>query len=124
MKTRPRSVTVISWILIVLGVLGFVSTIAMQNDPTALELMGKSPISIPVQIALNYLGLVVTIVSGAVMLKGWNWGRLLYVGWSAISFMIGVITSPVKWALIPGLVIFLVLAFFLFRPKANEYFSK
>lgn len=124
MKTRPRSVTVISWILIVLGVLGFVSTIAMQNDATALELMGKSPIPIPVQIALNYLGLVVTIVSGAVMLKGWNWGRLLYIGWSAVSFMIGIITSPVKWALIPGLVIFLVLAFFLFRPKANEYFSK
>jgi hypothetical protein len=57
------------------------------------------------------------------MLQGQNWARLLYVVWSAVGFVIGIVTSPIKAAMIPGLVVFVVMAFFLFRPKANEYFS-
>jgi hypothetical protein len=56
------------------------------------------------------------------MLKGQNWARFLYVGWGIAGFLIGITTSPVKAALIPGVVFFLLIVFFLFRPKANEFF--
>ena len=70
-----------------------------------------------------YTGLLVTIISGVAMLKGLNWGRLLYVIWSAVGFVISTITSPIKIAIIPGFLLYLVIVFFLFRPKANQFFA-
>jgi hypothetical protein len=123
MKKRPTSVTVIAWILIVLGAISIIATAIMHDNPTAVALMSKSPLPVSIQYALTYFGSLVMVVSGVAMLMGHNWGRLLYVGWSVIGFVIGIITSPAKMAMIPGLVIFLILVFFLFRPKANEYFA-
>lgn len=122
MNQRPTSITVISWILIVIGAISLISTTAMLNNATVLELMAKSPLPIPVQHALSYAGLLVTIVSGLAMLKGKNWARLLYVIWGVIGFVIGIATSPMKAAMIPGFVIFAVIVFFLFRPKATAFF--
>ncbi len=123
MKTRPTSVTVISWILIAMGAISLITTTAMINNPTVKELMGKSPFPIPVQFAMTYAGLLMTIVAGSGMLKGFNWARLLYVCWSAIGSIIAFATSPMKAAMIPGVVVFLVITFFLFRPKATAFFS-
>ena len=56
------------------------------------------------------------------MLKGRNWARFLYIIWSIIGFIIGLTTSPIKAGVIPGIIIFIVVAYFLFNAKANEYF--
>jgi hypothetical protein len=79
------------------------------------------PISI--QYLMMYIGLLIMIVCGIAMLKRQNWARLLYVIWSIIGFVIGITTSPMKAAMIPGIVIFLIAAFFLFRSKANAFFA-
>lgn len=94
----------------------------MINNPTARDMMSKSPMPISVQYAMSYLGLLVMIVSGAAMLKGRNWARYLYVIWSLAGFVIGIATSPMKAAMIPSFVVFLIVAFFLFRPKATAFF--
>lgn len=122
MNQRPVSITVISWILIVIGTISLISTTAMLNNAAVLELMAKSPLPIPVQHALSYAGLLVTMVCGIAMLKGKNWARLLYVIWGVIGFVIGIATAPMKAAMIPGFVIFAVIVFFLFRPKATAFF--
>ena len=124
MSARPTSVTVISWILIVLAVLSLVTTTLMMENPQAQELMRKSPVPLSVQYALSYVNLAILLVCGIAMLKGRNWGRWLYVAGSAVGLLVGVVTSPVKAALIPGVVIFAVVTFFLFRPKANRYFAR
>ena len=123
MKKRPTSVTVIAWILIVGTGITLISTTAMINNPMMLDLMSKSPIPIPIQYAITYIGSAIMLVSGIAMLKGCNWARLLFVIWSAINFLVGIVTSPMKATLILGLVSFLIIVFFLFRPKANAYFS-
>ena len=124
---RPTFLSVIAWILITMSGLSLITiTLSLNmslNDPMMRELLSKSPIPIPLQIAITYVGILITIVSGVAILKGQNWARFLYVGWSVIGFVIGLLTNPMKVAMIPGLVIFVVIAFFLFRPKANEYFS-
>lgn len=122
MTKRPTSISVISWILIVIGAVSLITTTAMINNPTVRDLMAKSSMPISVQYAMSYLGLLVTIVSGAGMLKGRNWARYLYVIWSLVGFVIGIATSPMKAAMIPGFLVFLVVAFFLFRPKATAFF--
>jgi hypothetical protein len=73
MKIRPASVTVISWILIVIGAISLAASTLMLNNPMTRQLMMQSPISIPVQYAMMYIGLLVTLTSGAGMLKGKNW---------------------------------------------------
>ena len=131
MRTRPTSITVIAWILILMGGISLVTMTlmidkidkVMIDNPAARELISKSAISVPVQYAMTYVGLLIMLVSGVAMLKGQNWGRWLYVVGTAVGFLIGIITSPLKEAMIPGFVVFVVVTFFLFRPKANEYFS-
>ncbi len=125
MKERPASVTVIAWFLIATaGISMITSTFAINiNNPVIRELMKQSPIPVSIQYAMMYAGLLISIVSGIAMLKGQNWARLLYVTWSIIGFMTGMATSPAKIAMIPGFVIFAVIAFLLFRPNANKYFT-
>ena len=71
---------------------------------------------------MSYIGLLVMIVSAVAMLKGKNWARYLYAIWNLVGFVIGIATSPMKAAMIPSFVVFLVVAFFLFRPKATAFF--
>jgi hypothetical protein len=123
MNQRPKSITVVCWILIIMGAISLVTSTISLNNPMAKELMAKSPIPANIQYVMMYAGLLVMLLSGVAMLKRQNWARLLYVGWGIIGFIIGIATSPMKAAMIPGLIIFLVIVFFLFRPKANEYFK-
>ena len=133
MRTRPPSITVIAWILILMGGISLVTmTFVINNamidkvmidNPAARELLSRSPIPVPVQYAMTYAGLLVMLVSGVAVLKGQNWGRWLYVIGTAAGFLIGIITSPLKEAMIPGFVVLVVVTFFLFRPNANKYFS-
>ncbi len=127
MKERPTSITVISWILIVSGGLALIMNIVNLYNPMAQEmaqkLMAKSLIPVNIQYIITYAGLLITLVCGIAMLKGKNWARLLYVGWSVAGFLIAMVASPLKAFLIPGIIFFSIIAFFLFRPKANEYFK-
>lgn len=123
MTTRPTSVTVIAWILIVTGAISLISTTIMFNNAMVRDLMSQSPIPIPIQYALTYTGLLISIICGTAFLKGCNWARLLYVIWCAVNFVISFTTSPLKWAMVPGLVVYMIIVFLLFRPKVTDYFS-
>lgn len=122
MKKRPISVSVIAWILVVMGGISLITLTAMINDPTAQELMSATPIPLHLQYGLAYAGLVVMIVSGIAMLKGCNWARYLYAIWVGAGLAVGIVISPVRAVLIPQIVIFAIVVFFLFRPAATSYF--
>lgn len=121
--SRPTSVTVIAWFLIVSSGMSLIASIATINNPTVRDLMAASSLPIPLQYAMTYVGLSVMIVAGLAMLNGRRWARVFYVGWSALSFTVLLVTSPVRPTLIPGLVVFALLTFLLFRPRVNQFFS-
>jgi hypothetical protein len=100
------------------------TTSAMINNPMTNDLMNKSPIALPIQYIISYIGILITIVSGIAMLKGKNWARFLYIIWNLIGFAIGIIASPIKMVMIPGFVVFLVAAFFLLSREANKFFTQ
>jgi hypothetical protein len=120
---RPTSVSVISWILIVTSAISLLFSLYNLKNPLALELMAKSPLPISFQFVLMFVGVGVSFLCGLAMRSGADWSRKIYVGWSAIGMIIGLFTSPVKVALIPGLLLLLIFAFFLYRPKANAFFK-
>lgn len=131
MKETPVSVAVISWILIVLGTLGLISSLMLslmvhfnpQLEQAAYATMAKSPIPVPVQVAESYAQLTAITVAGLFMLIGKGWARMVYVVFSLIGFAIG-LTSPLRYYMGPRVIIFLIFLYFLFRPRANAYFSQ
>ncbi len=124
MQSRPTSLTVVCWILIVLSPFGILPFLTGQiHDPNVAELMSKSPMPIPVQYVMAWLGVLIATGSGIMMLYRQNWARLLYMGWSIFGIIIGLITSPFKIMLLPAILFYAIIAFFLFRPAANAYFA-
>ncbi|MBI5696542.1 MAG: hypothetical protein HZC51_12565 [Nitrospirae bacterium] len=123
MTKRPLAVTIISWFLIVGGVISVFSISFSLNNPIARDMMSKSLLPIPVQVAMVYVGVVIGITSGVAMLKCRKWGRTLYVSWSALGFFVSLVTSPLRLMLIPSILVFGIIVYFLFRPDANEYFN-
>ena len=120
---RPTSVTIISWILIISGGLSLITSIAAMNMPMVKEVMSRSPVPVPVQYVLMYVGVLISVGCGLALLKGKNWGRFLYVVSRIFGLFLGLAISPTKKiAIIPWIVVVGVIAYFLFRPKANEYF--
>ena len=123
MQTRPTSITVICWILIVMGGILLFTSLLSLNNPEAKEIMGRNPIPVSIQFMMLYVGTIVMIGCGIAMLKGQNWARMLYISWSIFGLIIGIVTAPMKSSLIPGIVIFMIAAFFLFRPNATAFFK-
>lgn len=121
---RPISLSIIAWFLIVTAVISVVSGIFTLNNPAALEVLAKNPMPLPMQYGMMFVGLVVTLASGIGILKGYNWGRFLYLGWGVLGLIISALTSPMKMTLIPGLLFLVVISFLLFRPKATLFFTR
>jgi hypothetical protein len=122
---RPISIAVIAWItlvsnaLLLLGSIMPVNKFAV-NNPVVQEMIAKNPIPTPVQHLTLFTGVIISMVSAIFMLRGANWARLLYICWGAFSLVIAFFTSPAKPIL--GIVFYLVVVFFLLRPKASAYF--
>ncbi len=119
MGKRPTSITVIAWFLIATGGMGLIACSASLNSPMVKEFMAITPVPISV-----YIGILVSVAAGIGMLKKQNWARFLNVIWGAIGLLVPLFTTPLKMELIPGLLFYAIIVFFLFRPVANRYFSK
>jgi hypothetical protein len=109
-KKRPISVTIFSWLYIVVGVLSTASHYAefrthkpMLNEVVWITVLGAA-----------------AIVAGVFMMRGKNWARWLALLWMATHVVISALH------LMRGLVIhsllLLLIAYFLFRREAREYF--
>jgi hypothetical protein len=124
MKSRPTAITVISWLLVTMGILGVIGGIGAMNchDSRVAVAVSNSPVPLPIQCAFSILGSGITAVCGLGMLKGHNWARLLYLVWAGVSLFVGLVASPDKLSVIPSVVLFALIAFFLFQPKTIEYF--
>lgn len=124
MKSRPLSVAIIGWVLLVFGLYLLIVNLLTFNNSEIKDMMANSPMPMALQYALMYCGTLILIISGIGILKGKNWARWLYTIWGIIGIIISVVTTPINMMMIPGVLFFLIIVFFLFRRKANEFFSK
>ncbi|KJF96253.1 hypothetical protein UB33_00365 [Photobacterium angustum] len=123
MKSRPKSITIISFFLIIINLIAITSTTLSYDNPEVIKVMELSSMPLILQYIFMILGHLITLLSAVLMLKAKKRGRTMYVGWSIISLIIGLSTAPAKALMIPSLVFFLIVTLFLFRRKANEFFS-
>ena len=68
-----------------------------------------------------HLSRLAAIVSGLFMLRGHNWARWLLAAWIAFHIVLSAVHSWLQ--LLIHVLIFSVILFFLFRPRASEYFA-
>jgi hypothetical protein len=110
-KKRPISITILSWLYIVVGVL--------STAEHFVEFRAQRPVLNEV-VWITVLG-AAAIVAGVFMLRGRNWARWLALAWMAAHVVIS--TLHLIHGLLIHSVVFLLIAYLLFRREAREYFS-
>lgn len=110
MNRRPRSITIISWLFIAAGSIGFLYHIS--------DLSSRSPYDYELLAVL--LIRLLAVVAGAWMLRGANWARWVLVVWMAYHVVLSIFHSLTEFAL--HSLLFGTLACFLFRPNSSAYF--
>jgi uncharacterized membrane protein len=112
MNKRPLIVTIIGWLLIVVGVAGLAYH--------AKELSFRQPIQFE-NVAILVLRLI-AIVSGVFLLKGRNWARWLSLAWIGLHVFLSFFHS-LQQVLMHGL-LFVLIGYALMRPEARVYFNR
>jgi hypothetical protein len=119
---RPDSITIIAWIMLVFGVSSLQVGIFSINNPVP-ETIANIPIPAQVESSRFFADAVISIVSGIFILRGANWARLLYIWWGAFYFVIELLMRPVKATTLTMGACYLIVVFFLLRPRASAYFA-
>lgn len=110
MHKRPLPVTIISWLLIAAGAVGFLYHAA--EIKTLHPFPGET-------VGIELIRLL-AILSGIFMLRGHNWARWLAIFWIGFHTVLSIFHSPAELAMHALLLV--VFTFFLFRRNANLFF--
>jgi hypothetical protein len=127
MHRRPVSVSVVGWLLSIVGVLGLLGaflSLSMTDDPRIQKIAEGSPVPLPVHLYVGVAGAIITFISGLYILRGENWARWFYAIWCVAGLLFGAVATADKLLLIPGVLAQGALIVLLFLPKANAYFSR
>ena len=120
---RPKSVTVVSWIFIGMGLIELNRVIV---GPLLFAQFGEYYSRLrserPIEYALLYIGPLIEIMSGAFVLFGHNWARWL------LGMLIGFVAVANAWnanfkRAVVDLVWLVIAGYYLFRPGANAFFK-
>lgn len=111
MNKRPLSITVISWIFIVSGVIGLLYH--------ATEFKVQQPFEYEV-VWICFVRFL-AILGGVLILRGINWARWLSIVWIAFHVILSAFHS--LFELVAHSLLFAVFSYFLFRPQASVYFK-
>jgi predicted cobalt transporter CbtA len=111
MKKRPLALTILSCVFIAAGAIGLAYHL---SDLKAAE---------PFQQEIIWISLVrlASIVCRAFMLRGDDWARWLALAWIAFHVVVSFFHS-IQQVVVHGL-LFVLIAYFLFRPEARAYFQ-
>ncbi|MFL9887750.1 hypothetical protein PQR66_32330 [Paraburkholderia agricolaris] len=123
---RPTSLTVLGWLLIILDAGNFIYLPLSLRNPASIALLSQYRVPIGVTILVGLLVSALCFAAGIAILKGREWGRTLYLGASVAGFVISIATMPMDSgiALVPGILIFVVFCYLLYRRPANAYFRE
>ena len=120
MNKRPLSITVVSWIFIATGcislVRGLLPLVRASASKHIAELNAQELVDVGIVSASGLLA----ILGGVFMLHSFNWARWLCVVWMGFHFMVSILHSLFELAV--HSVLFAVILFFLFQPRASAYF--
>lgn len=124
MNKRPLSVTIVAWFIIVTSLFSLLSVLAMGSNPQVAQMLAESPLPASVHQVIGIVGALISLICGYGMLKGFDWARILYIGAAAAGLLFNLVTAPMVSILVLGVLMLAVIAFFLYRPAANAWFTR
>lgn len=121
---RPTSVTVISALVIVAGVVALVVLPFLFLSEEGRFALEDAGVSVGPALIESVVAGAITLILGIAILQGRNWGRMVYLWlnpiYSAASwFLYGFYSAD-----IPGVVFYIAALWFLTRPDAAAYFAQ
>jgi uncharacterized membrane protein len=105
---RPIPVTVLSIILIVIGIIALIGGL--------LQIPNASPLEISIASSVR----LIAVVSGVFMLKGQQWARWLCIAWFVYHVILSIWHT--RFELIAHCVFAMIVFIILFSPPVNAYF--
>lgn len=123
MEKRPLSLTIIGWFLVITSLLGLAGVLTMKSNPAAMKMLEQMHVSLLFQQVWGVINCIVVLVAAYGIFKGQPWSRVLYVVWGIIGLAVAFFTSPMKAVLVLSLIFLVVISYFLFSDKANEWFA-
>jgi len=117
---RPISVTIIGWLLVVSGVLGLVLYFILFDLHEAIT---KLPLLLAISFFVNLATTLVLAICGTAILKGRNWGRQLWIGGTIADYTAVGVAGGMRLNWFLGIAFCMGITFFLYRPKASQYFA-
>jgi hypothetical protein len=112
MTSRPRAITVIGFLFVAAGVVGFAYHATELNIRRPLE-------SDAVWVLVVRL---LAVIAGLFMLRGANWARWLALAWVAYHVILSAFHSVSET--VAHTVLLAVVAYVLLRPEASAYFRR
>jgi len=122
---RPISLTILAWIIIVTNAITCIYTPFTIGMPTTQALLSHYLLPDWATLGISVILEVVNIVVGIAILKGREWSRKTYIAISVFSFAFSFINMPASMyaALIPGVLLFALFVYLMFRRPATAYFQ-
>lgn len=121
---RPTSITVVGWFLLIAHAFMLMSYAYALHNPMALQAFNRFAFPVWVTVGFGVLAQLVTILAAIGILKGRKWGRNAYLGISVLGMLLAFFNMPSTLMLLPGLVVFVLIAFLLLRLPATAYFNR
>lgn len=123
MQKRPLSLTIIAVFLGLFSLLGLYGTLTMGSNPSVTEMLEQSRAPLMFLQVWGVIGCIITLACAYGIWKGLPWSRVLYVVWNVIGILVSFVTTPQQALILVSIVIFVVIAAFLFTNRANEWFA-
>ncbi|RQV05570.1 hypothetical protein DF047_20070 [Burkholderia cenocepacia] len=123
---RPISLTILAWIIIVTNAITCVYTPFSIGMPTTQALLSHYLLPVWATFGIGMIIEAAHVVIGIAILKGREWSRKAYI----VTFVFGIgfslINMPASMlaVLIPGVLLFAVFVYLLFRRPATAYFRQ
>ena len=124
---RPLAITIVASLIIAIGALSFLSVIFVSVHRPLLTVgayAGHTGIPLTTLHAVGFLAATVEILSGILMLRGWDIGRAIYAVIGAIMLALAFVTAPFKLIPIVELIVFAIFLAILFHPLSTRWFNR
>ncbi|KVT07267.1 hypothetical protein WT97_31510 [Burkholderia sp. MSMB1459WGS] len=123
---RPISLTILAWILIVTNAIACIYTPFSIRAPAAQALMSHYLLPVWATLGVSVIVEATNVAIGVAILKGREWSRNAYLATSGFGFAFSLVNMPSTMfvAMIPGVLLFALFVYLLFRRPATAYFRQ
>jgi hypothetical protein len=120
MSKRPRSITILSWMFITVGLIALVAGWFPPEDVSSTQRLAEVKSQQRADHAWAFAVNALEVIGGVFMLRGCNWARWLLAAWMVFHVVLSAFHSFSEATV--HVLLFSVIGYFLFRPGVSAFF--